>query len=207
MSRLTKLIRQYFPRAPKLSLGKEDDLMLRGALDGQPRNGVFLDLGANVGNVTAVALEYGHKVYAFEPDPQARRTLLSRFEGNPKVEIIAKAIGGSARTSQFYTCPGTDTHSSSLWRQGGHSGGGVYDVEVVDIVEFVRSLPLVTIVKMDIEGAEVECLVALLDAGLLKDIPLVLVETHERFSEELATGIAKIRERVEGMPNVNLEWG
>lgn len=59
--------------------------------------GVFIDLGANIGDVTSAALRYRHKVIAFEPDPTALIQLRKRFDGNENVKIIPKAIGGMAR--------------------------------------------------------------------------------------------------------------
>lgn len=41
--------------------------------------GIFLDLGANIGSVTAAALSYGLEVIAFEPDPLALATLRRGF--------------------------------------------------------------------------------------------------------------------------------
>lgn len=168
---------------------------------------IFLDLGANIGLVTGAALRQGFNVIAFEPDPKALATLRARFVDDPRVQIIPKAVGGSARPAKLYRCPDEDTEWSSLNRIDVHAGGEVIDVEVVDLVEFIRSLDRpVSVVKMDIEGAEAECLEAILDADLHRSIGFILVETHERFSTELAIRIAAIRKRVKGMPNINLDW-
>ena len=183
--------------------------MLLHELDLLPRNGVFLDLGANVGMVTREALAYGHFVYAFDPDPACLTALYLKFAANPSVRIIPKAVGNSARTARFYRRPDEDTEWSSLIKHGVHEGGQVLDVEVIDIVDFIKSLDRpVTMLKMDIEGAEAECLDAVLDAGLHRSIGKILVETHERFSDELAAHIGRIRSRIEreGITNINLEW-
>jgi len=179
-----------------------------------PAGGLFIDLGANVGDVTRHALNYGMKVVAFEPDPTARKVLTKRFGGDDRVTIIPKAVGGSARTAKFYQPSGSDnigrTEGSSLVETSLHVNGSIFEVEVVDIVQFLRGLhEPIAVVKMDIEGAEAECIDAILNAGIHRSIGQVLVETHERFSPELADKIGQLRHRIsrESIRNINLDWG
>ena len=80
----------------------EAEAMFKQVMEKLPRNGIFVDLGANVGNIVARALDYGHKVYAFEPDPGALAVLQARFGTDPRVEIIPKAVGSVARTARFF---------------------------------------------------------------------------------------------------------
>jgi FkbM family methyltransferase len=177
-----------------------------------PKGSTFLDLGANVGVVSAAALKIGLKVIAFEPDPTALASLRRRFEANPNVEIIPKAVGASARTATFYRMPGADdgrTASSSLVECSDHEGGTTMTVEVIDLIEFLKSRPTMpSIVKMDIEGSEAECLEAVLDAGLQSSIGAFLVETHDRVSTDIATRLDRIRARIArgNIQNINLDW-
>ena len=183
MSRLTAFYRRYFGKMappPPLFLAPEGDAQIRAVLDGMPRNGVFVDLGANVGNVTAIALEYGHEVFAFEPGP-AWPILHKRFGQDWRVTLIKKAIGGSARMVDFHIRKDENTYDATFLQ--GYERGSSTQVEVVPVVDFLRSLDRpATVVKMDIEGAEAECLEAILDSGVHREVGLFLVETHERFS-------------------------
>jgi len=177
-----------------------------------PKGSIFLDLGANVGLVTGAALSLGLKVVAFEPDPHALATLTRRFGRHPDVEIIPKAIGAGARTATFYRNRHADegqTAASSMIESAYHEGGTPVSVEVVDLVDFLKSRPnMPSIVKMDIEGSEAECLEAILDAGLEKSIGAFLVEAHDRVSPEIANRLDRIRERIaeSNIRNINLEW-
>ncbi|RWM02090.1 MAG: FkbM family methyltransferase [Mesorhizobium sp.] len=180
----------------------------------QSPGGLFIDLGANIGDVARHPARLGMRVIAFEPDPIARAVLSRRFGRNKNVTIVPKAVGASARTTTFYQTADVGqrlkaTEASSIVRSEFHENGTSFDVEVVDLVQFVRDLgEPVSIVKMDIEGAEAECLEALIDTGIYRSIGQVFVETHERFSPELDDRIAKLRERIakENIGNINLDW-
>jgi hypothetical protein len=49
---------------------------------------------------------------------------------------------------------------------------------------------------MDIEGAEIAVLNHLIDTGAIDRVRLAVVETHERFSPELAQATETLRERL-----------
>ncbi|HEY6631333.1 MAG TPA: FkbM family methyltransferase [Rhizobiaceae bacterium] len=176
---------------------------------------MFIDLGANLGNVTSAARRYGVDVIAFEPDPAASAVLESRFGSDSGVRIHRKAVGATARTATFYRSPEADadlgrTESTSLFmRPGKHAGGETFEAEVVDVVSFLNAMDSpIGVVKMDIEGAEVECLNAMIDAGLHRRVGSILAETHERFSPQIKAGVDALRERIsrEGIRNINLDW-
>ncbi|WFP61826.1 MULTISPECIES: hypothetical protein [unclassified Mesorhizobium] len=64
-----------------------------------------------------------------------------------------------------------------------------------------------TVVKMDIEGAEAECIESMLDDGVYRSIGHVLVETHERLSRDLSNRIAALRDRIGREGINNIDWG
>lgn len=179
-----------------------------------PRGSVFLDCGANVGDISVAALKHKMKVIAFEPDKNALKLLEARFKGVKNIEIIPKAVGNSDRVASFFQSEKSikgdilATQGSSFFRHE-YAQNDAGTVEVVDIVKFIQNLDTkVGVLKMDIEGAEIECIEAILDAGLHRSIGYILVETHERFSEELATKTAALRKRIQaiGAENINLDW-
>ena len=58
-------------------------------------------------------------------------------------------------------------------------------MEVIDLSRFLRDLGPVAILKVDIEGHEVEAIPPLFEGGLARQIGLGLVETHETKSAHL----------------------
>lgn len=198
----------------RLSHQRRGERIFHNEMRALSERGLFIDCGANVGDVTAAALRYGMRVIAFEPDRLALAVLEKRFSGDDRVTIIPKALGNSDRIAEFFQKPSASnnigsTRSSSLFSTRYSNDKPVYDVSVVDIVKFLRGLnEKILVLKMDIEGAEAECLEAILDARLHESIGRILVETHERFSPELSLKISKIRSRVadEGINNINLDW-
>lgn len=178
------------------------------------QSGIFIDCGANIGDVTAAVRRYKKKVICFEPDLDALSVLRERFASDNQVEIIDKAVGNSDRTAQFYQSPKVAagdisfTQASSVIRTEANNGL-TRTVEVVDITRFIHELDRpVSVLKMDIEGLEAECLEKMIQLQMLEKIGYLLVETHERFSEDLSMRISLIRKYVSenNIKNIYLDW-
>lgn len=87
--------------------------------------------------------------------------------------------------------------------------GNSFEVEVIDLVDFLRNVgEPVSVLKMDIEGAEVECIESILDSGIHKSIGQILVETHEEIFTDLVDRTRALRERIEHekIMNIDLSW-
>ena len=179
-----------------------------------PEGSVCIDCGANVGDITHLMRRRGLRVIAFEPDSIAIKRLRDRFASDQGVTIVEKAVGASNRKAMFYQRPdaGGDirrTEGSSLVKKQAHSDGLATEMDVVDLPAFIANLgEPVALLKVDIEGAEAELLEALLVSGMHRGIGQIFVETHERFSPELASRIEAIRNRIRAnnITNINLDW-
>lgn len=176
-----------------------------------------LDLGANVGVVTEQLAAVAGHVHAFEPDPWAFAQLSARVGGRANVTLHNKAIGPADGALTLYRDPhfaddpaiasqGTTAHSSLLWQPG---DPGSFEVEMVDIRRFIRGCGrTVDLIKMDIEGAEVAVLEALLDAPELDQVGIMFVETHECQIRELRARTRALRARIGAYrrPRFYLDW-
>lgn len=163
---------------------------------------VAIDCGANVGKISEELLDAGYYVHAFEPDPMALEDFKARLGGRPNLVLHEAAVGTSPGTATLYRHKDVlfkkkRTEASSLIKQPKCDDLNTVQVEVADLPAFIASQKnRVGILKLDIEGYEVEILTALLDRGQHHDIDYIVAETHERFSLPLAWRTAKLRARV-----------
>ena len=180
-------------------------------------DGVCIDLGANVGTVTERLVERAGHVHAFEPDPWSFGELSRRVGERPNVTLHNVAIGTHDGTMRMLRDPGfagdpsvrshgTSAFPSVLWQQG---EAETFEVPVVDIRRVLRGLGRpVAIMKVDIEGAEVDLIETLLDAPERNLVEALFVETHEVQIPELRRPTAALKKRVRSVtrPVIHLGW-
>ncbi|MEM9585558.1 MAG: FkbM family methyltransferase [Pseudomonadota bacterium] len=178
---------------------------------------VCIDLGANMGEYTRMLASTAKKVYAFEPDPWTCETLRTNLKDLDNVEIVEAAASTSDGTVQLFRHPDFDkdptfnSQSSSLIATKSNiSHDNAQEVRQVDLLKFMRDLDTeISVLKIDIEGAEVDLLEALLDdTELLKRIHHVFAETHETRIPGHEPRVAELRRRAYNIkkPNINLYW-
>jgi FkbM family methyltransferase len=181
---------------------------------------VAVDCGANRGDVTDALASSGATVHAFEPDPYNLAHLQDRFATASNVTLHAAAVGTEAGTVRLMRAANWDDNPDfasvkSTVVAGGHNiaeGEGI-DVPMIDFPAFLRGLiadrDRVAFVKMDIEGAELDLLGAMLDARLFDHIQLTVAETHERKFKDLRPRFADLRAAIAAAyppARVNLDW-
>ena len=177
-----------------------------------------VDLGANVGVISARFHATGADVISFEPDPVAFAELSARFARDDRITLVNKAA--SVEDTQMLLRRSTPADSakavaqsveSSIIRAGGRMDNeNAVMVDVVDIVAFLTDLDRdIRILKMDIEGAEWDTLQRLMQAPVLQRIDCIFVETHERFEPARLIPIFNdLQARAVQMdrPYINLYW-
>jgi FkbM family methyltransferase len=171
------------------ALATDEARMLRRLIPAVRDGDTFLDGGANIGAVTLPVAATGRaECLAFEPEPRnaARLAENAELNGLQNVTVIEAAL---------WSAPGAVT-----LRVGGTTGTGTHAVVEQDD-EDMASIPATTIdelsergrrapdvVKLDVEGAELEVLrgaAATLEAGAIREL---FVETHpQRLAERGAS--------------------
>lgn len=182
-----------------------------------PKKSFVIDVGANVGKFTDIFLKKGFIVHAFEPDPIAINELKKICSvDNENLKLFEVAIGIKKEFKKLYRYrkfdainPETTIGSSLLSIRSGKDKPSV-EIECIDFIDYLKNIgQKISLLKMDIEGAEVEILEKIIDEGLHKKIGRIYVETHERFSHQIAIDTVSLRLRLvkENINNINLNWG
>ena len=176
---------------------------------------ITIDCGANVGLYTRFLARTGATVHAFEPDPVAFAELNRNTASLPNVVLHQAAVGVADgetdlfRSVRFDTDGITGTVDSSVMGRGRQlSKSGAIRVKVVSLPDFIVTLPgPVSVLKMDIEGAEVDILEALMAGEFSGKVTRAFVETHERTHSDLrARTFQLVRRAGKCHPNWNLDW-
>lgn len=179
-----------------------------------------LDLGANMGVVSARLVETGADVIAYEPDPFAFGKLQDRFAGVSNITLVNAAVGVGTgtvrlmRADNFAANPeGASVKSTIL--DGGRRIDAENSIEVplLDFPTLLRDFAAqrgeVAFVKMDIEGAELEILETMHREGLFSKTRCLVAETHERKFKDLRGRYKALRADVAAnyhAGKVNLDW-
>ena len=176
-----------------------------------------IDLGANIGTYTRMMATEAKQVVAFEPDPRTHATLRANLSDLDNIRVENAAAGTSESTALLYRHPGFEkspaAHSQSssvVARNSLVVAKGIVEVRQIDFIRYLEDLDEdIGILKIDIEGAEVELLEALLDRpDILKRIAYIFVETHERLYPDHGPCVQALRERARRIerPRINLDW-
>jgi FkbM family methyltransferase len=177
---------------------------------------ITIDCGANVGEVTFLMAERGAIVYAFEPNPYAFEVLKKRFEGNENVILINKGVWHKPGVLPLYLHENNDDNpekhsvsSSILENKKNIDKSNYVEIELIDLVLFIEELQKdIVLVKLDVEGAEVDILNKLIYSKSIRKIKKLLVETHEKQMPELFKPTQELKRKIRelDLKNINLNW-
>ncbi|MEI7597378.1 MAG: FkbM family methyltransferase [Bacteroidota bacterium] len=154
----------------------------------------------------------GSKVYAFEPNPFAFKVLLQNTAGFSNVTAFNKGVLDRNEMLKLYMHEWSDkdeiewSEGSSLLEYKGNVLSDKYvEIEVIDLIEFVKSLrKRIRVLKIDIEGVEYEILEKLIE----EKIDYIFVETHEKKIPELINKHNQIVKKISDkkIKKINLNW-
>ncbi|SDW25197.1 methyltransferase, FkbM family [Ruegeria halocynthiae] len=138
----------------------------------------YLDVGAWIGPTVLYGARKARRVWCFEPDPTAFRHLAWNLDLNEIQNVSAFGVAlsdkfGVARMASVRGEPGDST--SSLLHDGAHGSDAL--TIAWDQFEVANDLSQISLVKMDIEGAEF-VVVPTLAAWLREHRPALYLSLH-----------------------------
>lgn len=178
---------------------------------------LVIDCGANIGSISALFLRKNATVIAFEPDPLAFSLLQKRFAGNKNIECINKAVSHEASSAKLYFHTDRQMNDNSAFTVSSSliedkiniSSANSIEIETIDLDSFIISLNrTVDVLKMDIEGAEIDILKKIIKHETYKKIGLIVVETHEDKIPGHQEKVDDLKEVIRNLKinNIKLNW-
>ena len=199
---------RYRRKYSKISAIVEFDNALRNS-----KGKICVDLGANLGEYTRKMASVAKLVIAFEPDPWTLKLLQENVTHLDNVRIenaaagVKEAIVLLYRHEKFEQNPASRSQSSTVLSCADYlnTEEGI-EVSQIDFIKYLEDIGLL---KIDIEGAEVDILESLLDRpDILNRIDYIFAETHEKWIPMHEPRVKALRERAGRIerPYINLDW-
>lgn len=153
-----------------------------------PKNGLVIDIGAQVGNMAVAYSLFAKKVLAFEPNPAAFEILEKNSQSNPNIEPYNYAISDIEGGLQFhYSDPGFCNGGFATRTEHGVGVTGhtvPIDVFAINLVNFVNEnnidLSNLSLIKIDAEGH---------DKDILKTLTPIIKEYTPYLITEIYNGL------------------
>ncbi|HEY7312307.1 MAG TPA: FkbM family methyltransferase [Gemmataceae bacterium] len=195
-------------------LSRDDGRILRLARAVLPPDGVFLDVGANVGLHTLAVARHlaggGGAVVAFEPHPVNHRLLVHNIRQNRLRHVVAENLGLAEAPATLIGNAAADGGNWSLASRGDYR----FEVRLTPLDDYLRAnpMPRLDLMKIDVEGAEVRVL-----RGARKTIerfrPLIVFEVCPAWLAKMQTSAAELFTELVGhgysihaLPGRKLVW-
>jgi len=178
---------------------------------------VFLDVGANIGFLSCAAAHFvgesGH-VYAVEPHPETYRILESNIARNKSKNISAFniALGVEVSEARIYDNLDESRGSASLIRpkDGSEEAGKKVKVTTVDALLKVGQICPPSLMKVDVEGFELEVLLGAKALLSSSEAPALCVEfsnLHPQYKERSARDLYEFISSVNNYAFFKLKYG
>ncbi len=148
------------------------------------RGDVFIDVGSYIGLMTIAASKFvgsDGAVHAFEPNPETFQILKKNIEINHvhNVFLYNLALGSRKEEALIYSNPAKRGSASLVEGHQKHRKGSVTHIDTLD--NFIKARPILSLanirmIKIDVEGWELEVLKGGKNFFSSKEAPIIIVE-------------------------------
>ena len=123
--------------------------------------GAVFDVGANAGQTVTALIRYAPRaeIYSFEPGVQAFRALEAKFSGFKNVHLFNVALGAQVERRALHMSDDSELNTLVPRPAAGGSGSTqMVDVRTVDEIVASHGISHLDLLKMDVQGWEMEVL-------------------------------------------------
>lgn len=140
---------------------------------------VLVDVGANNGTYTDFFLQNiskNGKVYSIELHPETFNELFKKYKGNKNVITLNKAISNINSSIKYYS--GNDSYTNNIighdvnYRKNSEIG----TIESITLDSLLLNEQSITLIKIDVEGAELLVLEGI--SEIINKLDFLLIECH-----------------------------
>lgn len=175
-------------------------------------NDRMLDIGANVGFYSALMGKTKGDVYSFEPNPYAYKKLKKIGLKFKNVTTFNKAVSSKNTKMKLFLHENHEDNpikwstGSSLDQHKANVSNNYVEVDVVDIGDLLKDN--FKIIKIDVEGHEIEILNRIFELKLTDRFEHLFVEMHDFKMVHLSNDSDLIRKYVSenNLDNIHLDW-
>lgn len=156
---------------------------------------VFYDIGANIGIYSLVAGKKGAKVLAFEPSPDVLPYLKKNIELNDyDITLVPEAVGDRQGNTPFFVSTKENMGVGRImeYRKRTDRSAPPINVPMNTIDHYAERYPAPTLIKMDIEGAELFAIEGGKKLFQREDAPLLMIEFHPGEIQHLGGDVGRL---------------
>ena len=149
---------------------------------------VIFDVGANRGDITLkyLTLFPNAKIHSFEPFPESYKIFISRHKDNLNVRLNKYALSSSIGKATLNVNTSVDTNSLLKSKKIGANSDkscvsvGQIEIEINTIDNYCmqNNITIIDILKIDVQGSEIEVLKGALNMLKKGMIKLIYIETY-----------------------------
>jgi FkbM family methyltransferase len=180
---------------------QDDRKILQALISNLDQGECYWDIGSSIGLyavLMAKAVGSQGKVIAFEPESRSFRRLLQNIEANqlPNIRPFKLALGSARQTLKLNVSEQACSGTHSLVFSNPADQVAYEEVEVVPGDEFRQAelLPVPAALKIDVEGAEEDVLVGLIETLRQPECRTLICEVHFAILE--ASGRGQVPKRI-----------
>lgn len=166
-----------------------------------PRNGCFLDFGANAGLYSLIADEHLQegRVLSFEPARPNYLKLLRNLELNRASRVMPFNFGLAESTRMVSFAFSREHSGGAHVTEPSEASDHILVLDGSELAGFLKSeMSTPCLCKIDTEGSELTILNVLAETGLIEQIDCFHIEIDEINLQRLSASVAEVYELLEG---------